>query len=244
MKDTPQDPQTFDAAFDERCRDLLQSRSVPAPDFVEPVPPASGHSQRLALVAGAVIAIGIGAALWPSGQPEALEAPVQTPAPAMTTAEPTLHPEAPAMESPAAESTTVVHSTEEAVAQPKESVAVAQVQEETVIAPAQDVSATETAASLAESEGSSPDMDPVSSTKEATESIADPTVDAVENAESAESTFFRERAESAQGAPTDSPSEEPGLPAMEEPALAPEPANESQEPTLRLPLTLPAGGGQ
>ena len=139
------------------------------------------------------------------------------------------------MASPAAESTTVVHSTEEVVAQPKESVAVARVQEETVIAPAQDVSATETAASLAESEGSSPDMDPVSSTKEATESIADPTVDAVENAESAES---------AQGAPTDSPSEEPGLPAMEEPALAPEPANESQEPTLRLPLTLPAGGGQ
>ena len=180
-------------------------------------------------------AIGIGAALWPSGQPEALEAPVQMPAPAMTTAEPTLHPEAPAMASPAAESTTVVHSTEEVVAQPKESVAVARVQEETVIAPAQDVSATETAASLAESEGSSPDMDPVSSTKEATESIADPTVDAVENAESAES---------AQGAPTDSPSEEPGLPAMEEPALAPEPANESQEPTLRLPLTLPAGGGQ
>jgi len=248
MKDTPQDSQTFDAAFDARCRELLQSRSVPAPDFVEPVPPASGHGRRLALVAGAVIAIGIGAALWPSGQPEAVEAPVQAPAPSapsMTTADAELEPEAPAMASPATESTTEAHAAEAAVAQPEESTVVTEVQEEAVTAPAREVAASETAASRTEFEVSSPDMDPVSSTEEGAESIPEPTVvEAVESAEPTESALLDEAAESAQGVPTDSPSEEPGLPAMEEPAVAPEPANEPQEPTLRLPLTLPAGGGQ
>lgn len=245
MKDTPQDSQTFDAAFDARCRELLQSRSVPAPGFVEPVPPAAGHGRRLALVAGAVIAIGIGAALWPSGQPEAVETPDQAPAPSMTTAEPVLQPKAPAMASPATESTTEAHAAEVAVAQSEESTVVTEVQEEAATAPAREVAASETAASRTESEVSPPDMDPVSSTEEGAESIPEPTVvEAVESAEPTESALIDEAAESAQGVPTDSPSEEPGLPAMEEPAVAPEPANEPQEPTLRLPLTLPAGGGQ
>lgn len=244
MKDTPQDPQSFDAAFDARCRELLQSRSVAAPDFVEPVPPAAGQGRRLALVAGAVITIGIGAALWPSGQPEAVEAPVEIATPPMTTAEPELQPAAPAMASPAAESTTGSHAAEAAVAQPEESTVVADVKDETVATPARDVAATETAASRAESTTHSPDMDPVSSTEESAESIAGPTANAVESAEGNESTLPDEAAESMQGVPIDSPSEEPVLPAMEEPAAAPEPANEPEEPTLRLPLTLPAGGGQ
>ena len=244
MKDTPQDPQSFDAAFDARCRELLQSRSVAAPDFVEPVPPAAGHGRRLALVAGAVITIGIGAALWPSGQPEAVEAPMEISTPSMTTAEPELQPAAPAMASYAAESTTEAHAAEAAVAQPEETTVVTEVQEEAVATPARDVAATETAASRAESEVSSSDMDPVSSTEEAAESIEDPTANAVESAEGNEPTLLDEAAESVEGVPTDSPSEESGLPAMEEPAVAPEPANEPEEPTLRLPLTLPAGGGQ
>ena len=244
MKDTPQDSQSFDAAFDARCRELLQSRSVPAPDFVEPVPPAAGHGRRLALVAGAVIAIGVGAALWPSGQPEAVEAPVETATPSMTTAAPELQPAAPAMASPAAESTTEAHAADAAAAQPEQSTVVTEVQEETVATPARDVAATETAASRTESEVSSPDMDPVSSTKEAAEFIPEPTANAVESAESRESILLEKEAESVQNVSTDSPAEEPVLPAVEEPAMAPEPANEPEEPTLRLPLTLPAGGGQ
>ena len=231
MKDTPQDSQTFDAAFDARCRELLQSRSVPAPDLVEPVLPASNHGRRLALVAGAFIAIGIGAALWPSGQPEALKAPI----------------EAPAVASPATELTTEAHSAEEAVAQPDESDAMIEVQEEEVAVSERGIEAAEMTASSAESEVSSPDMDLVSSglgtAESTTEPTTEPTTDAVESAESAEATIFEEGHESSQGDPAGSPSEEPDAPVIDEPAAAPEPAIENEEPTLRLPLTLPAGGG-
>ena len=245
MKDTPQDSQSFDAAFDARCRELLQSRSVAAPDFVEPVPPAAGQGRRVALVAGAVITIGIGAALGPSGQPEAVEAPMETATPSMTTAEPKLQPAAPAMASSAYESTTGSHAAEAAVAQPEESTVVTEVQEEAVATPARDVAATEAAASSAESTTRSPDMDPVSSAEGDAESIPEQAaIEAVEGTERPESTLLDEATESVEGVPTDSPSAEPVLPAMEEPAAAPQPANEPEEPTLRLPLTLPAGGGQ
>jgi len=245
MKDTPQDSQSFDAAFDARCRELLQSRSVPAPDFVEPVPPAAGHGRTLALVAGAVIAFGVGAALWPSGQPEAVEAPVETTAPSVTSTEPILQPEAPAMASPVTESTNEAHSAEQAVAQPEESTAVAEVQEKAVATLAQDVAATETAASRAEPTMGSLDMNPPPYTEEAAEFIPEPTViEAVENAESTETTGLDVEAESVQSVPTDRRAVEPVVPTTKEPAVAPEPADESEEPTLRLPLTLPAGGGQ
>ena len=227
MKDTPQDPQSFDAAFDARCRELLQSRFVPAPDLVEPVLPASNHGRRLALVAGAVIAIGIGAALWPSGQPEALKAPIEAPAVAL----------------PATELTTEAHSVEEAVAQPDESHAMIEVQEEEVAVSERGIEATEMTASSAESEVSSPDMGLVSSGLGTAESTTEPTTDEVESAESAEATILQEGPESSQGDPADSPSEELDAPVIDEPAVAPEPAIENAEPTLRLPLTLPAGGG-
>lgn len=245
MKDTPQDPQSLDAAFDARCRELLQSRSVPAPEFVEPVPPVSGQGRKWALAAGAVIAIGISAALWPSGQPEAPGASAPSAAPAVTTAEPVQQPEAPALESPAPESMTAApEPANDPVAQPAGPAAVRAVQEEAVTAPAEEVAAAETAASRAEVEVSSPDMIPVSSTEGTAGSTPEPTVaEALDGTESTESTLLDEEAESVQIVPIDSPAEEPVLPAREEPAVAPKPANEPEEPTLRLPLTLPAGGG-
>ena len=64
MKDTPQDPQSFDDAFDARCRDVLSQRSVPAPPFVPPAAPAMGTGKKVILAAGAVALLAAGSFLW------------------------------------------------------------------------------------------------------------------------------------------------------------------------------------
>ncbi|MEC7114305.1 MAG: hypothetical protein VXW79_04985, partial [Bacteroidota bacterium] len=64
MKDTPQDPQSFDDAFDARCRDVLFQRSIPAPPFVPPAAPAMGTGKKVILAAGAVALLATGSFLW------------------------------------------------------------------------------------------------------------------------------------------------------------------------------------
>ena len=91
MKDIPQDPQSFDDAFDARCRDVLSQRTVPAPPFVPPAAPAMGTGKKVILAAGAVALLAAGRFLWtvddpaPVPAPASIEAPVN-PAPVETPA--------------------------------------------------------------------------------------------------------------------------------------------------------------
>ena len=68
MKDTPQDPQSFDDAFDARCRDVLSQRSVPAPPFAPPAVPAMGAGKKVILAVGAVALMATGGFLWAAGE--------------------------------------------------------------------------------------------------------------------------------------------------------------------------------
>lgn len=77
MKDTPQDPQSFDDAFDARCRDVLSQRSVPAPPFAPPVVPAMGAGKKVILAVGAVALMATGGFMWTAGEPVAV--PVEVP---------------------------------------------------------------------------------------------------------------------------------------------------------------------
>ena len=81
MKDTPQDPQSFDDAFDARCRDVLSQRSVPAPPFVPPAAPAMGTGKKVILAAGAVALLAAGSYLWTADESAPVPAPVSTEAP-------------------------------------------------------------------------------------------------------------------------------------------------------------------
>ena len=69
MKDTPQDPHSFDDAFDARCRDVLSQRSVPAPPFVPPATPAMGTGKKVILAAGAVALLAQAASCGPPMNP-------------------------------------------------------------------------------------------------------------------------------------------------------------------------------
>lgn len=238
MKDTPQDQQSFDAAFDARCRELLQSSSVPAPDFVEPAPLAFAQGRKLALLAGVVIAVGLGAALWPSGEQETGKTPLHTPD--LTTAEP--QSAVPSVEVPVAETTTVAQSAEEEVVQPSESVPVSVVEEKLASAPKSGDASAEMAASPAVSQGNS--LETVSAPSN--ESPVDPTTETTADVESdgvPDVSTTSETENASQVDSGDSPSEDTAVP-VSVPAVLPEPEVENEEPTLRLPLTLPAGGGQ
>ena len=81
MKDTPQDPQSFDDAFDARCRDVLSQRSVPAPPFVPPAAPAMGTGKKVILAAGAVALLAAGSFLWTADEPAPVPAPASIEAP-------------------------------------------------------------------------------------------------------------------------------------------------------------------
>jgi len=63
MKENPQDPQSFDAAFDARCREMLSQRVVKAPPFVEPTAASTRMGRRLALATGTIMLIGMGGTL-------------------------------------------------------------------------------------------------------------------------------------------------------------------------------------
>ena len=81
MKDTPQDPQSFDDAFDARCRDVLSQRSVPAPPFVPPAAPAMGTVKKVIFAAGAVALLATGSFLWTADESAPVPAPASTEAP-------------------------------------------------------------------------------------------------------------------------------------------------------------------
>ncbi len=63
MKINPQDSQ-LDAAFDARCREMLSQRSVEAPPMAESTPPVSRMGQKSAWLVGAMVCMGLGFALW------------------------------------------------------------------------------------------------------------------------------------------------------------------------------------
>ena len=74
-------PQSFDDAFDARCRDVLSQRSIPAPP-PPPAAPAMGTGKKVILAAGAVALLAAGSFLWtvdesaPEPAPVSIEAPV------------------------------------------------------------------------------------------------------------------------------------------------------------------------
>ena len=153
-------------------RELLQSRSVPAPGFVEPVPPAAGHGRRLALVAGAVIAIGIGAALWPSGRSGAVETPDRGTRAIHGPRQSLCFRKAPAMASPATESTTEAHAAESGGPAEESTVVMRFKRNRPPLPPGRLSSGSHPAPNL---KSSPPDMDPVSSTEGAL-NATEPTV--------------------------------------------------------------------
>ena len=81
MKDTPQDPQSFDDAFDARCRDVLSQRSVPAPPYTPPSTPAMSTGKKAILAAGALALLATGSFLWTADEAAPVSAPVSSEAP-------------------------------------------------------------------------------------------------------------------------------------------------------------------
>lgn len=81
MKDTPQDPQSFDDAFDARCRDVLSQRSVPAPPYTPPSAPAMSTGKKAILAAGALALLATGSFLWTADEAAPVSAPVSSEAP-------------------------------------------------------------------------------------------------------------------------------------------------------------------
>ena len=81
MKDTPQDLQSFDDAFDAHCRDVLSQRSVPAPPFVPLAAPTMGTGKKVILAAGAAALLAAGSFLWTADESAPVPPPVSTEAP-------------------------------------------------------------------------------------------------------------------------------------------------------------------
>ena len=224
MKDTPQDPQSFDDVFDARCRDVLSQRSVPAPPFVPPASPATGTGKKVILAAGAVALLATGSFLWtvdesaPVPTPVSTEAPVN-PAPVETTLE-VPNDEAPVVvETPAAQETVVeVVAIEEAT---------------TSAEPAPDAAK------------------PVTESAEAIEStplVAEPQSGAAVDLNLNESETPEVTSEVMEGEASDEVVAEPILESRVVEVTAPAEENAQQPdaeeaPVLTLPITLPAGGG-
>ena len=67
MKIKSQDSQ-FDAAFDAQCREMLSKRSVDAPPMANSTLPEPRKERKLAWVAGAVVLMGVCFGLWNKGE--------------------------------------------------------------------------------------------------------------------------------------------------------------------------------
>ena len=222
MKDTPQDPQSFDDAFDARCRDVLSQRSIPAPPFVPPAAPAMGTGKKVILAAGAVALLAAGSFLWtvdesaPEPAPVSIEAPVN-PVPVEST-----------HESPAGLAPVVVETSA------AQEAAVQEVAVEEAMTSAEP--APEVANPLTES------AEAIESTPVVVEPQLVTAVD-VNESETPEVT-----PEVMQGEASDEVVAEPIIETPVEEVTAPAEENAQQPdaeeaPVLTLPITLPAGGG-
>lgn len=222
MKDTPQDPQSFDDAFDARCRDVLSQRSVPAPPFVPPAAPAMGTGKKVILAAGAVALLAAGSFLWnadepaPESAPASIEAPVN-PAPVETTHENPSDVAPVVVETPAAQETADHEvAVEEAATSPEPAPDAAK----SMMKPAEAIESTPVvvesrpAKAVDVDESETPEVTP-----EVMEAEASDEVGTESNAET--------------------PVDEVTAPA-EENAQQPD---AQEAPVLTLPITLPAGGG-
>ena len=222
MKDTPQDPQSFDDAFDARCRDVLSQRSVPAPPFVPPAAPAMGTGKKVLLAAGTVALLATGSFLWtvdesaPVPAPASIEAPVN-PVPGESTHESPTGVAPVVVETPAAQE--------------------AAVQEEAV------------EESMTSAEPSPEAANPVAESTEAIEST--PVVVEPQPATAVdvnESVTLEVTSEIMEGEASDEVVTEPGIETPVEEVATPAEENAQQPdaeeaPVLTLPITLPAGGG-
>ena len=222
MKDTPQDPQSFDDAFDARCRDVLSQRSVPAPPFVPPAAPAMGTGKKVILAAGAVALLAAGSFLWTADEPAPVPAPASIEAPVNSAPVETTH-ENPTdvapivVETPAAQETAEHEvAVKEAATSPEPAPEAAK----PVTEPTEDIESTpvvvesQSATAVEVNDSETPEVTP-----EAMEAEASDEVRAEPNAET--------------------PVEEVTTPA-EENAQQPD---AEKAPVLTLPITLPVGGG-
>lgn len=224
MKDTPQDPQSFDDAFDARCRDVLSPRSVPAPPFVPPAAPVMGTRKKVLLAAGAVALLAAGSFLWTADESAPVPAPVSTEAPVNSAPVETTH-ESPidvapvVVETPAAQET-AVHE-----------VAVEEATTSTESAPDAAMPVTESAEAI-ESTPIVVEVQPATA--------ADVDVDESETPKVTPEVMEAEASDEVVTEPnTETPMEEVTAPA-EENAQQPD---AQEAPVLTLPITLPAGGG-
>lgn len=224
MKDTPQDPQSFDDAFDARCRDVLSQRSVPAPPFVPPAAPAMGTGKKVILAAGAVALLAAGSFLWtadesaPVSAPASIEAPV-SPAPVETTHEIPTDVAPVVVETPAAQETAV------------QEVAVAETATSTEPAPDAAKPVTESGEAI-----------------EPTPIVVEPQPAAAVDADVDESETPEVTPEVMEGEASDEVVTEPKTETPVDQVTAPAEENVQQPdaeeaPVLTLPITLPAGGG-
>ena len=222
MKDTPQDPQSFDDAFDARCRDVLSQRSVPAPPFVPPATPAMGTGKKVILAAGAVALLAAGSFLWTADEPAPVPAPASIEAPVNSAPVETTH-ENPTDVAPIVVETPAAQETAEHEVAVKEA-----------------TTSTEPAPDAAQ---------PVTEPAEAVEStpvVVEPqpaTAVEVNESETLEVT-----SEVMEGEASDEVVTEPSLETPVEEVAAPAEENAQQPdteeaPVLTLPITLPAGGG-
>ena len=235
MKINSQDSQ-FDATFDAQCREMLLKRSVDAPPMADSTLPEPRKERRLAWVAGAVVLVGVGFGLWNKGESTRIsESEVTAPASIVE----------PGSESPAvaAEGTLTelpaATSNQEGVLEEKEITP----ENEPKIDMDQGVNSgltDRTGAHAAESVG----LVPASSQSElsVTALPAEPTENPVESegpetSVSPASPAQTERAD-AIGNSVEAAAEPPTE--NTEPLSAPD----EDEPVLRLPLTLPSGGGR
>lgn len=225
MKDTPQDPQSFDDAFDARCRDVLSQRSVPAPPFVPPAAPAMGTGKKVILAAGAVALLAAGSFLWTADESAPVPAPVTTGAPVNSAPVETIH-ENPADVAPVVVETPATQETA------MHEVAVEEVT--TSAEPAPD--AAKPATEPAEAIEPTPDVVEVQSATAAD----DVDVDEAEMPEVPQKDMEAEASDEVRAEPNaETPVEEVTAPA-EENAQQPD---VEETPVLTLPITLPAGGG-
>ena len=221
MKDTPQDPQSFDDAFDARCRDVLSQRFVPAPPFVPPPAPTMGTGKKAILAAGAVALLAAGSFLWTADESAPVSAPASTEIPVPAPVEKTL--EAPTevapvdVVTPAAPETAVekVAIEETAIStEPAPDVARPVTESAQAIEPTPDVAEPQPAAAVDVNASETPEVTPE-----------------VMEGESSDEMGTEPNAET--------PVEEVTTPADEN---AQQPDAE-EAPVLTLPITLPAGGG-
>lgn len=226
MKDTPQDPQSFDDAFDARCRDVLSQRSVPAPPFVPPATPAMGTGKKVILAAGAVALLAAGSFLWtadesaPVSAPASIEAPVDS-APVESTQENPIDVDPVVVQAPAAQETAVQ---EVAIGEATTSTEPAPNAAQPVTEPAEAVESTPVVVEV--QPATAADVDE-SETPEVTPEVTPQVMEA----EASDEVGIEPNAET--------PVEEVTTPA-EENAQQPD---AEKAPVLTLPITLPAGGG-